>query len=149
MWRSLAVFMQCYPTTGHTRKFVKYYVMMLTHEAWANLLGTIKNYTEAMNIPMILSGESTDGSLLPAPCWRDHTLQVELITGGGFRRQNKIWVLYDWNIAFLTCPSCMQSQTWGNYQNCSGIVFHLKFASATVMKLLERFPALKEKKKKP
>lgn len=48
-----------------------------------------------MNIPMILSEESINRSLLPAPCWRHHTLQSELITGGGFRGQKKTdW----WNI---------------------------------------------------
>lgn len=48
------------------------------------------NYTEAMNIPVTLRGESTVGSLLPALCWRHHTLQAGLITRGSFRRQKRL-----------------------------------------------------------
>lgn len=62
-------------------------MMLVALEQILQSTGTIMNYTEAMNIPVILSGESTAGSLLPALCWRHHTLQAGLITRGSFRRQ--------------------------------------------------------------
>lgn len=44
------------------------------------------NYTEAINIPGTLSGESIASSLLPALCWRHHVLQAGLLRVS-FKRQ--------------------------------------------------------------
>lgn len=41
---------------------------------FSNLWETVMIRTEAVNIPVTLSGEGTASSLVPALCWRHHRL---------------------------------------------------------------------------